>query len=263
MKQASISFNHAADFYDATRALPEDRARDLMAALVRELRVAGAADVLEVGVGTGRIARPLAEHGFRVCGIDIAPRMLTRLREQLGPEHAEPNLLLGDATRLPLATGSFGAAVLCHVLHLIPPWQDAVSEMRRVLKSGGLLLHHGDHSVGEGDWDVAYLKWVELFEERGFRRRVRPKIEDMNAAFVAAGGEYRTETIAEWDEQSSPAKELTLARNKVHSWTWEIPDDLFRECLPEVERWAAEHYGGMDTQLHCRMVYNVQIWRFP
>ena len=44
MKQTSISFDHAADFYDATRALPEELARDLMAALVRELRVAGAAD---------------------------------------------------------------------------------------------------------------------------------------------------------------------------------------------------------------------------
>ena len=263
MKQASISFNHAADFYDATRALPEDLAHDLMAALVRELRAVGAAHVLEVGVGTGRIARPLAEHGFRVCGIDIAPRMLSRLREQLGPQHVEPDLLLGDATGLPLATGSFGAAVLCHVLHLIPPWQDAVSEMRRVLKSGGLLLHHGDHNVGEGDWDAAYLKWVELFTERGFVRRVRPRIEDMTAAFVALGGECRTETIAEWDEQSSPAEELELARNKVHSWTWEIPDDLFQQCLPQVERWAAEHYGGMDTHLHCRMAYNLQVWRFP
>ena len=200
MKQASISFNHAADFYDATRALPEGLARDLMAALVRELRAVGAPQVLEVGVGTGRIARPLAAHGFRVCGIDIAPRMLTRLRKQLGPEHVEPDLLLGDATRLPLAAGSFDAAVLCHVLHLIPPWQDAVEEMRRVLKPGGLLLHHGDHSVGEGDWDAAYLKWIELFTERGFVRRVRPKIEDMNAAFAAVGGEYHTETIAEWDD---------------------------------------------------------------
>ena len=135
--------------------------------------------------------------------------------------------------------------------------------MRRVLKSGGLLLHHGDHNVGEGDWDAAYLKWVELFAERGFVRRVRPKIEDMSAAFVAVGGVCRTETIAEWDEHSSPAEEIELARNKVHSWTWEIPDGLFQECLPEVERWAAEHFGGLDKQLHSGMAYSLQIWRFP
>jgi ubiquinone/menaquinone biosynthesis C-methylase UbiE len=261
--QASISFNDAADFYDATRALRQELAGDLMAALVRELRAVGAAHVLEVGVGTGRIARPLAEHGFRVCGIDIAPRMLARLREQLGPQHVEPDLLLSDATHLPFATGSFVAATLCHVLHLIPPWQDAVSEIRRVIKPGGVLLHHADHSAGEGDWDVASLKWDELLAARGFVRRVRPKIEDISAAFAAAGGQCRTETIAEWDEQSSPAEELELARNKVHSWTWEIPDDLFQECLPEVGRWAAEHFGGMETRLHTRMAYTLQIWRFP
>ena len=134
--------------------------------------------------------------------------------------------------------------------------------MRRVVKSGGLLLHHGDHNVGESDLHAAYLKWAELLKERGFVRRVRPEIEDMSAAFIAAGGEYRTETIAEWDELSSPAEELELARNKVNSWTWEIPDNLFRECLPHVERWAAEHYGRMDTQLHRRVAYNLQIWKF-
>jgi len=262
MTSASISFDHAADFYDATRALPDDLAQRLIDALVRELKAVGADYVLEVGVGTGRIARPLAERGFRVCGIDIAPRMLTRLREQLGPQHLAPDLMLGDATRLPLATGSFHAAVLCHVLHLIPPWRDAVTEMRRILVPGATLLHHGDHTVGESDWDVAYQKWVELFTERGFARRVRPTIDDMSAAFEAAAGVCRVETIAEWDEYASPREELDMARNRVHSWTWEVPQDLFFACLPEVERWAEAHYGGLDTPLHRRAAYNLQVWKF-
>src|SRR5574341_2137984 len=262
MSQASISFDHAADFYDSTRDLGDDLGPKVTEALVRELQATGAHHVLEVGVGTGRIARPLAEHGFRVCGIDIAPRMLTRLLEQLGPQHTDPDLMLGDAIRLPLATGSFRAAVLCHVLHLIPPWRDAIAEIRRVLAPGAVLLHHGDHTVGESDWDVAYHKWIELFTERGFARRVRPKIEDMSAAFEAAGGLCRIETIAEWDEYSSPREELDLARNRVHSWTWEIPQDLFFECLPEVERWAEAHYAGLDASLHRRVAYNLQVWTF-
>ena len=189
--------------------------------------------------------------------------MLARLREQLGPEHVDPDLMLGDATALPLASGGFDAAVLCHVLHLIPDWREAIAEMRRVLAPGAILLHHGDHTVGESDWDVAADKWKELMKTRGFVRRVRPRIEDMSAAFSEAGGECRTETIAEWDEFSSPGEEMDLARNRVHSWAWEIPDDLFWECLPEVERWAEEHYGTMDARLRRPVAYNLQVWTFP
>ena len=38
--------------------------------------------VLEFGVGTGRIAMPLAENGFEVTGIDVSSEMLAKLKEK-------------------------------------------------------------------------------------------------------------------------------------------------------------------------------------
>jgi SAM-dependent methyltransferase len=40
--------------------------------------------VLELGVGTGRVALPLAERGLEVHGIDASPAMIGKLREQPG-----------------------------------------------------------------------------------------------------------------------------------------------------------------------------------
>ena len=111
MISGSVSFDRAADIYDATRALPDAVARRLTDALVAEIEAARADRVLEIGIGTGRISRPLSERGVRVCGVDISPRMLARLREQLGPRHLPPDLALGDATRLPLASASFQAVI--------------------------------------------------------------------------------------------------------------------------------------------------------
>ncbi|MEO0982270.1 MAG: class I SAM-dependent methyltransferase [Pseudomonadota bacterium] len=45
---------------------------------------AGDGPALELAIGTGRIARPLAEAGVRVDGIDFAPEMVARLREKPG-----------------------------------------------------------------------------------------------------------------------------------------------------------------------------------
>ncbi len=48
-----------------------------------EKRAAGG-PVLELGIGTGRIALPLAERGVRVDGIDISSQMVERLRTRPG-----------------------------------------------------------------------------------------------------------------------------------------------------------------------------------
>ncbi|HEX6509577.1 MAG TPA: class I SAM-dependent methyltransferase, partial [Chloroflexota bacterium] len=46
--------------------------------------VAGKGPVLELGVGTGRIAIPLAERGLEVHGIDLSEAMVSRMRSKPG-----------------------------------------------------------------------------------------------------------------------------------------------------------------------------------
>lgn len=53
---------------------------DFLAAL------AGDGPALELGIGTGRIALPLAERGVAVRGIDLSQEMVARLREKPGGE---------------------------------------------------------------------------------------------------------------------------------------------------------------------------------
>jgi SAM-dependent methyltransferase len=52
---------------------------DLVAELARESAGAGCGRVLELGVGTGRLALPIAAHDLTVVGVDASPAMLARL----------------------------------------------------------------------------------------------------------------------------------------------------------------------------------------
>jgi ubiquinone/menaquinone biosynthesis C-methylase UbiE len=261
--QPSISFDHAADFYDSTRALDDEIAEKLTDAIFSELQAANAEHLLEVGVGTGRISRPLMERGLRVTGIDIAPRMIARLLTQLTAAHLAPDLALADATALPFRDASFPAVLNAHVLHLIPPWQQAVSEMRRALAPGGVILSHFEHRPDDNDvWDPFYDWWDESLAQRGFEGRPRPKPEEIDDEFGRHGGAGRTITVAESVEKPSVGEELELTRNRIHSWTWEIPDDLFRELQPQHEKWALEHLGGPDIISPRRVEFRLQVWRF-
>jgi SAM-dependent methyltransferase len=68
---------------------------DLLDAAVDFLeRLAGAGPVLELGIGTGRIALPLRRRGIRVHGIELSPAMVAQLESQ---EHAsEIAVTVGD-----------------------------------------------------------------------------------------------------------------------------------------------------------------------
>ena len=72
-----------ADVYDEWYAGVSD-VEATVAALVRLSEMAGGGRVLELGVGTGRLAIPLAETGLTVTGIDVSPAMLARLRAKPG-----------------------------------------------------------------------------------------------------------------------------------------------------------------------------------
>ena len=109
----------------------------MTALLSSELRGRGRA--LEIGVGTGLVALPLAAAGVPLVGLDLSAPMLAKLVEKAGGRPPFP-LVVGDATTLPFADDRFGAAVVRHVLHLVPAWRQVVAELVRVVAPGGLVL---------------------------------------------------------------------------------------------------------------------------
>ncbi|HSF29758.1 MAG TPA: class I SAM-dependent methyltransferase [Candidatus Tectomicrobia bacterium] len=71
-----------AEVYDQWPGLPQNT--DAIVACLT--RLAGGGPVLELGIGTGRIALPLARHGLLVHSVDASPAMVAQLRAKPGGE---------------------------------------------------------------------------------------------------------------------------------------------------------------------------------
>jgi SAM-dependent methyltransferase len=71
--------------------------------------LAGDGAALELGIGTGRIALPLAERGVRVHGIDLSEAMVARLREK--PGGSDLGVTMGDFATTKV-DGTFSLAYL-------------------------------------------------------------------------------------------------------------------------------------------------------
>ncbi len=255
----SVNFDRAAGFYDATRRLPETVAERVTEAFLQEISAAGADRVLEVGIGTGRMARPLMARGVQMVGVDISQEMMKRLLAQLGPEHRTPQLVLGDATALPLAAGSFRAAMMVHVLHLVASIEGAVGEVRRVLAPGGVLLHQTRRAAPETKrfWDESHDEIGRLLKARNFLRRSRFDELGMRERIQATGGSVRVVEVTESTETSTVDEEMERLRNRSQSWTWQVPNDVFDDALPEYEQWlrAAAPDGWTDE-----VTIELEVW---
>jgi SAM-dependent methyltransferase len=110
-------------------------------ALIVEL--AGDAPVLELGVGTGRIALPLAAAGLEVVGIDASAAMVERLRSK--PGGPDLRVEVGDfAAALPHVEGGYGAVVVTFntLLNLVAPGaaERCLSLVHDALRPGGAFV---------------------------------------------------------------------------------------------------------------------------
>lgn len=90
--------------------------------------------VLDLGAGTGVASEALAAAGARPVGLDLAVAMLCHQQARRPPGVA------GDAQALPLRDSAFDAVVAAFSLNHVPDPATALTECRRVTRTGGFIL---------------------------------------------------------------------------------------------------------------------------
>lgn len=131
-------------------------------------------EVLEVAIGTG-LNLDRYPDDVTVTGIDLSPQMLAQARRRADRLGRRVELREGDAQQLDFPDASFDSVVCTFSLCGIPDDRQAVAEMLRVLRPGGLLLL-ADHVVSTS-WPVRVLqRLLEVVTVRfaGDRFRRRP-----------------------------------------------------------------------------------------
>ncbi len=94
--------------------------------------------VLEVGTGTGLIAREIADEVKHIQATDYSEKMI-KVAQNI--EHAS-NITYSCANvfDLPFENNTFDAVVAANILHIIPNPEKALESIHRVLKTNGLLI---------------------------------------------------------------------------------------------------------------------------
>jgi ubiquinone/menaquinone biosynthesis C-methylase UbiE len=96
-------------------------------------------DLLLCGAGSG-LDIPHLPSDARVTALDVTPAMIRQARRRAARSQRAVFLVVGDATALPFAAGTFDAVVLHLILAVIPRPDLALAEAARVLRVNGRLL---------------------------------------------------------------------------------------------------------------------------
>jgi ubiquinone/menaquinone biosynthesis C-methylase UbiE len=91
-------------------------------------------DVLEVGCGTGLVLLRIREFARLARGVDLSPGMLSKAKAR------GLDVQLGSATELPFEANQFDVTCSFKVLAHVPEIENALAEMARVTRPGGMLL---------------------------------------------------------------------------------------------------------------------------
>jgi SAM-dependent methyltransferase len=150
---------------------------------LRDQRVSG--PVLELGAGTGRVAIPLAEAGYRITGIDLSEPMLRRARRRrrsLAPDvAARLRFLRRDITTFALEP-RFGAALIpFSTLALLPTAEQRAACLERtcVHLEPGAPLYIDLFAFRAGDVPADRVRYHERFRVPPYGHTIEKAVEEV------------------------------------------------------------------------------------
>lgn len=184
--------------------------------------------VLDLGCGTGRIAKELADRGAQVSGVDPSPAMLEQARARCG---RAVDLRRASAEELPFRDASFERTVLHLVVHLLDRPR-AFAELARVLAPGGrvVIATFSPRHV-ERFWLCRYFPSLAEIDRGRFVPPARLVEELASCGFVRP----RLRAVRQ-RAQVRRVEALERIRGRFISTLWLVPEREYREGLARAER---------------------------
>jgi ubiquinone/menaquinone biosynthesis C-methylase UbiE len=204
--------------------------------LALDMLGAGRGRVLDIGSGPGVLTTELRRNGYHVYALDVSLEMLRESRSGQAPSPAEPHFTQGRLPELPFVGGSFDAAMAIGVLAYLDDPLGGLTEIRRVLKTGGVAVLQASNAA-------CPTSRLHSFLRRWYRR----------SAHSIGGRGY--------PHLEFPLKQFRLGtlRASLRSTSLQIESVAFYDFRPPLLQWIAPHAALATARRLQRFEYSQAI----
>lgn len=265
-----VNYDKAVGFYDDTRGYRNGVVERYRDALFAFTGADASARVLELGIGSGLIARAFYPASPSYIGIDYSLGMMRLVQAKLGGGR-RPLLAQADACHLPFRGGSFDIAHAVRVFHHLPDWPDCIDEARRLLKPGGALViveNIPPDGAGQPPWAIVQDKWDEILRElrvenEGIRHGVWLTDDAMRHYIEMTGGRVAIADLLRYREKPvSPRVMVERRAAGMFSSDWRLPEAIHQAASRELRAWLARDCEAPDEMVEREMLFRALIARW-
>lgn len=246
-----LSFDSIANQFANQRGLPPHALRAWIQ-FVDEVAKGVNITIVEPGIGTGRVALPLAVAGHHVTGTDISRPMLFECSRQADHHqiHHRVVLHLADATDLPFDDYTFDFGFIAQLLYLVPDWAMVLDELARVVKPGGCVVRLDEPTQESPALQLWSTTWRKMIEQTGYRHLPSlPEHRDVHDEFLRRWPDCREVELANWGFGQTVAEARVGYRDRVRGLYADIPDVEFDATVASFLDWADAEFPDPDTDL--------------
>ncbi|HEY0069914.1 MAG TPA: class I SAM-dependent methyltransferase [Chloroflexia bacterium] len=257
-------FDRLAREYDSTRGVPPDRALEQIADGILDISTPTRdTTFLEPGVGTGRVAVPLARRGFFYTGVDVSWNMMEELRRKLGKTGTRFSMVQADAAALPFRDASFDVVLTAQLLYLIEDWRQALAEVRRVLRPGGLYLFCYEETERNRAARLLDEQWGRLLAGYDFEPFWHSSVTNQEVFDTLREQHADLEDVvaAEWLHNVPVRQYLDAYSSIVRPLYPALSDGEFEEAIRNFRTWAEEHLIRDEAVVSSRTKFMVKVVR--
>ncbi|HWV34181.1 MAG TPA: class I SAM-dependent methyltransferase [Thermomicrobiales bacterium] len=251
-----LSFDEIARTFDGQRGLPSEALRAFVT-FVDEFAQDRVLDIVEPGIGTGRIALPLAAAGHRIAGVDTSRPMLDACTAKATALEIVDCVTLaeGDATDLPYDDDAFDVGLFASLLYLVPDWESVLDEFARVVRPAGAVIQIRERTeTGErlSKWDAA---WRTRVEAAGFvHQSTSPTDDTVLVAMRRRWPDIGIHRLASWSFGQTVGEGRDGYGDRLRSLYPDIPDAVWESTVEDFLRWSEGAFPDPHDRLEGRVV---------
>jgi ubiquinone/menaquinone biosynthesis C-methylase UbiE len=255
------TYDAIASSFERYRSLPPSVVESIRSAIKSTTRLPDQARVLDLGAGTGRLARSFLTGGDFYVGVDSSLGMLQEFSAKPEFRDSKTSLLAeAEGGQLPFRNAIFDLVLLMQVLNSAN-WRPMLDECLRVLQPGGIVVV-GHTKSPESGVDAQLKRQLAAILEamrvpwrqpREWRRQALACLED-----VCVRHSHRE--AACWKVTTS-AEEFLL-RHRTGARFAALPLAVQQESLAKLRGWAETTFGSVNASFEEHHSFGLSIFEF-
>jgi ubiquinone/menaquinone biosynthesis C-methylase UbiE len=252
-------FDSTAAQFDRHRAFPEGVPEAIRQAVWAISPQTAGRRILDLGAGTGRIGRAFAAANDAYIGVDLSLGMLQEFRASM--VNTTPVLVQADGEHLPFPDRTFTIVMLMQVLSGADDWRGLVTEARRILQPGGIIVAGHTAMPGKGVDRRMKQRLNRILDQMGVElRRGRQRRDEALAWLESHAHRHRRRIAASWKAERTPGQ--FLERHRTGAQFSALPLDIQGAAMDELTDWAVVEFESLDTVFQQQHSFELDIFKF-